>query len=371
MDTIAARIFLPDVVFLPGEGNPDRLDDSPGIGSFVAGEENWVALAAIQRMVEPNPPGCLTLSGPPGSGKTHLLGLLCRLWKEIWPGCSVVYSPASEYGQNFVEAIASRHSLMSRQRWENADLVVLDDLQFLAGYPAAQEELVALLRAAERGKLHVAVASRIPPWYIDDLNPQIGDILQGGLSAPLQLPGEDARRFLLRRAFRRQLVAVSDAALELFVEKVTGSPREILGFAMKLHQAVGRGPVDYSLARAFLRQNAPRPTTTVDRVAKVTARYFGIRLKDLRGPGRTRSEVLARNVAMYLAQRLTGASLQQIGKYFGGRDHTTVGHSCRKIELIAQSDPAIQKALLMITDHVVPGQTHTFSQTGQNSIPMA
>jgi len=371
VDAIAARIFLPEVIFLPGESNPDRLDDSLGTGCFVAGEENWLALAAIQRMVEPHPPGCLTLFGPPGSGKTHLLGVLCRLWKEIWPGCSVIYLPASEYRQAFVEAITSRHILTSRRRWQDADLVVLDDLQFLAGYPAAQEELVALLHAAERGKPHVAVACRIPPWYMDDLNPQIGDILQGGLSAPLQLPGEEARRFLLRRAFRRQSLIVTDAALQLFVEEVTGSPREILGFAMKLHQAVGRGPVDYSLARAFLRRNAPRPTTTIDRVAKATARYFSIRLKELRGPGRTRSEVLARNVAMYLAQRLTGASLQQIGKYFGGRDHTTVGHSCRKIELICQSDPAIQKALVMITDRVVPGHTHTFSQPSHDAVPVS
>ncbi|MGQ9504218.1 MAG: DnaA/Hda family protein [Thermogutta sp.] len=370
MDAVAARIFLPEVVFLPGERDSDRLVDSIANGYFVAGAENWLALAAIQRMIESNPPGCLTLFGPPGSGKTHLLGILCRLWKEIWLGSSVVFSTATEFRKAFSEAIGSRNILSSRRQWENADLVVLDDLHFLAGYPAAQEEFTILLRAAERGKLHVAVACRIPPWYTEGLDPEIGAILQGGLSAPLQLPGEDARRALLRATFRQRSLAVTDAALQLFAEEVTGSPREIMGAVIKLHQAVGTGPVDYSVARAFLRRYAPHPTTTIDRVAKVTARYFGIRLKDLRGPARSRSEVLARNVAMYLSQVLTGASLEQIGNYFGGRDHSTVSHGCRRVEAFAHSDPIIQKALVIITDRVIPGQTNTFSASLEGHISL-
>lgn len=347
VDTGAAQILLPGVVFLPGHGL-DRSNDRSEPGLFIAGEENWVALAAVQRMIEPNPPGCFTLFGATGTGKSHLLGLLCRLWKEISPHCSILSSTAAEFGQTFAEALVSRRVRQFRHRWEQADFIVLDDLQFLGEYPAAQDEFVAILRAAERGALCVAVACRIPPWHCEDLDPRVGAILQGGLTARLQPPGEDARRAILQMAFRQKGITVTDAALQLFAEELTGSPRQLLGFALKLRQAAGRGPVDYPAARAFLRQCSPRPTTSIDRIAKVTARYFGIRLKDLRGPGRSRAEVLARNVAMYLAQRLTGASLQQIGQYFGGRDHTTVGYGCRKIEALSQSDPAMQQAIFLI-----------------------
>jgi len=365
VDAIATRILLPGVIFLPGQDAFDRPDDRIEPGSFIAGEENWVALAAVQRMIEADPPHCFTLFGPTGTGKTYLLELLCRLWKEIWPGSTVVFWTAAEFGQAFAEAMASRKPRQFRRQWETAQFLILDDLQFLAEYPAGQEEFVAVLRAAERGKLCVAVGSRLPPSYVDGLDPRIGAILQGGLSAPLHYPGEEARRALLRMAFREKALAVTEAALQVFVEEITGSPRQILGFAMKLRQAIGRGVVDYPAARAFLREHGPRPTTTIDRVAKATARYFGIRLKDLRGPGRSRSEVFARNVAMYLAQQLTGASLQQIGQYFGGRDHTTVGYGCRKMETLAQSDPAIRKAIMMIEQQVVPGETTTFSDPAE------
>ncbi len=368
VDTGAAQILVPGVVFLPGLG----LDRSAGRvepGSFIAGEENWVALAAVQRMIEPHPPSCFTLFGPTGTGKTHLLGLLCGLWKEIWPHCSVVSSTAAEFGQAFAEALVSRKARQFRRHWEEADFIVIDDLQFLGDYPAAQEEFVALLRAAERGTLCVAVACRIPPWHCENLNPRIGSILQGGLTARLQPPGEDARRAILQMAFRQKGVTVTAAPLQLFAEELAGSPRQLLGFALKLRQAAGRGPVDYPAARAFLRRYSPRPATSIDRVAKATARYFGIRLKDLRGPGRSRAEVLARNVAMYLAQRLTGASLQQIGHYFGGRDHTTVGHGCRKIEALSRSDPSMQQAIFMIEERLIPGEPQTICSAADETHP--
>jgi len=368
VDAIATRILLPGVIFLPGQDAFDGRGDCIEPGLFIAGEENWFALAAVQRMIEADPPHCFTLFGPTGTGKTHLLKLLCRLWKEIWPGSSILFWNAADFGQGFAEAIASRKLRQFRRKWEAADFLVLDDLQFLPEYPAAQEEFVAVLRMAERGKLRVAVGSRLPPWYDDGFDRRIGAILQGGLSAPLRYPGEDARRVLLRMAFREKSIAITDAALQVFVEEVTGSPRQILGVAMKLRQAVGHGMVDYPIARAFLREYRPRPTATIDRVAKATARYYGIRLKDLRGPGRTRSEVFARNVAMYVAQQLTGASLQQIGQYFGGRDHTTVGYGCRKIETLVRSDPTLRKAIMMIEEQVIPGETTTFSRSAADPV---
>ncbi|WP_347244302.1 helix-turn-helix domain-containing protein [Thermogutta sp.] len=347
MPSLELQFNLPGVTYLDGEGGTPP-PDYPG--QFFVAQENWLAVAAVERFLEPDPPGTLALFGPPGTGKTHLLDILEREFQRRNPEAVTLRQNAAEFGQAVAEALANRRHRAFRKTWQAASLVILDDLQFLVEYPAGQEECVVMLQAAERGSPRVAVASRVRPWHITDLDDRVGEILVGGLTAPLALPGVSVRKALFQGAFRRHGFLLTDAAADLLARELPLSPRQILGFAQEAAHNLGERHVDYALAQSLVRTHNKRALVSMEQIARATARYFHIPLKRLRGPGREREEVLARDIAMYLSQKLAKRTLKEIGRYFGGRDHTTVGHGCRKVEELATTDMAVREALLVIEE---------------------
>ena len=347
MPSLDLQFSLPGVTYLDGEGGTPPPAHS---GDFFVAQENWLAVAAVERFLEANPPGTLALFGPPGTGKTHLLDLLEREFQRRYPEALILRQNAAEFGHAVAEALAKRRHRAFRKRWHTADLVILDDLQFLAEYPAGQEECVVMLQAAERGSPLVAVASRVRPWHIIGLDRRIGEILVGGLTAPLALPGVSVRKAFFRAAFGRHGFLLTEAATDLLARELPLSPRQILGLAQEAAHSLAERHVDYAVAQSLVRKHNRKALVSMEQIARATARYFHIPLKRLRGPGREREEVLARDVAMYLSQKLARRTLKEIGRYFGGRDHTTVGHGCRKIEELAATDLTVREALLMIEE---------------------
>lgn len=341
------KLLQSDVFYVDEQAGPLR--DLPQ-GVFFFGRENWFPIAAVERFLADAGCPMLALFGPPGTGKTHLLDLLEKRLTARHPQATILRWNAAEFGQEFASALAHGQYGEFRRRWRRADYVILDDLQFLAQYPAAQTEFAALLQAASRGRPLVAVASRIRPWHIPELDPRIGQILEGGLTAPLFLPDLPVRRVLLRQAFAERGLALTEPAADHLARELPVSAREIAGLAQQARQQFGHGVVDYPLAVELLRRSGRQPGVKMELIARATARYFRIPLKRLRGPGRHRNEVLARDIAMYLAQRLGKKTLHEIGRYFGGRDHTTVSHGCRKIEALVGKDFAVQEALLIIPE---------------------
>lgn len=343
------KLLQGDVFYVDEEAG--LLRDLPR-GVFFFGRENWFPIAALERFLADPASPLLAFFGPPGTGKTHLLDLLEKRFGVRYPRASVLRWNAAEFGQEFAAALDQGKYGQFRRRWRRADLLILDDLQFLSQYPAAQTELVAVLQAAWRGHPRVALASRIRPWHIPDLDPRIGQILEGGLTAPLFLPEFPVRRALLIVAFAERALSLTQAAAEYLARELPVSAREITGLAQQARHQFEHTVVDYPLAVEILRKSGRQPGVKMELIARATARYFRIPLTRLRGPGRHRNEVLARNIAMYLSQRLGKKTLNEIGRYFGGRDHTTVSHGCRKIEALAGRDFAIQEALLIIQELV-------------------
>ncbi|MEX0712172.1 MAG: DnaA/Hda family protein [Pirellulales bacterium] len=362
---------------------------------FLAGPENHLAAAALNGVLQalaadaaaqPGrlPPGPLAVSplvlhGPPGTGKSHLAHGLAEQWRSGRPRDGVLCLAASEMASEFAEAIERRAIDAWRWRLRSADLLVLENLGNIAAKTAVQIELLHTLDAlAERGA-QVVVTSRLPPLQIKTLLPALASRLCEGLQVPLSLPGPLARYELVRQLAGGRNIDLAESAARVMADALATSVPELWGFLLQLEtsareadgcQSAGngaagngaagngaagngalppsadRGPhVDAILVRRYLfaRTGALRPT--VGRIAVQTARYYALKLADLKGTSRRRGVVLARDVAMYLSRQLTPGSLAKIGDYFGGRDHTTVQHGCRKVDALARTDPGTRQAI--------------------------
>ena len=362
------------------------------VREFVAGGENRLAAATIQRLLEiarsagqdgpaakqdtavdngeaatsesrphpnPRPEGagalcpfpegeggnveCLSpmvLYGVPGTGKSHMVHGLAEAWTRLRPEETVVLISASEFARQYAEAVDQRMVSRWRSRFRSADLLVLEDLIPISTKPAAQCELLHTLDAlADRGSLAV-VTSRLSPSEMPNLLAGLQSRLMAGLCITLVLPEVDARRQILAKLCTDRKLALSDGTLGLMARSLPLPAPALSGVLANLELAArsaGR-PLDKGFVQAYLVQRSAARQPPLRAIAAQTARYFALRVVELRSPSRRRGVVLARDVAMYLARQLTSKSLKQIGDYFGGRDHTTVLHGCRKTESLMRSD---------------------------------
>jgi chromosomal replication initiator protein len=252
-----------------------------------------------------------------------------------------------------------------RKRYREVSLAVFEDVGELANKPVAQEELLRTLDAVIQRGGQVVVTAPCAPREITGFLPGLQSRLSAGLGVPLALPSPATRLAILQRWSSYREVKVADSILKLLAQGLAGTVPELLGAMVQLEipaRADGR-PIDAGQVRDFLshRDSAIRPK--LREIATLTARHFSLRLGDLRGPSRRRPVVAARDVAIYLCRQLTKESLNRIGEYFGGRDHTTVLHACRKTEELLKTDPAIRQAI----DQLQPG----FAADGKLSVKNA
>ena len=227
------------------------------------------------------------------------------------------------------------------------NLAVFEDVGELAAKPAVQEELVRTLDAIIQGGGQVVVTASAAPRESAGFLPALQSRLSAGLCVSLALPGPETRLAILQRWSECRQFELADSILKLLAEGLAGTVPELLGAMLQLEVPArqdGR-PVDARQVRDFLarRDSALRPK--IRAIAAATARHFGLRLGDLRGKSRRRPVVAARDVAIYLCRQFTRESLSSIGEYFGGRDHTTVLHACRKTEELLESDPSVRQAI--------------------------
>ena len=343
------------VVTIPLTGQPlaaDAAQDGhrgPTSFEFFAGPENSLIEAAVCGVLgrQPTPYNPLVLYGRSGTGKSHLARGLAATWKENFPQSRVAYATASDFAREMCDAFEAQSVEDFRSLYRGANLVVFENVGELEGKPAAQEELIRTIDAVIQQGGQVVVTASCPPQEIAGFPPALQSRLSAGLCVPLALPGPDTRLAILERWSKSREVEMADSILKLLAEGLAGTVPELLGAMLQLEiPARDKGrPVDAHQVRDFLlrRDSALRPK--LRDIAGLTARHFTLRLADLRGASRRRPVVTARDVAMYLCRQLTRDSLSRIGEFFGGRDHTTVLHACRKTEERLQSDPAIRQAI--------------------------
>ena len=326
-----------------GRGNPRAAVPAR---TFIAGDENRLACVAVAALLddETTPYNPLTLYGPSGSGKSHLAEGLALEFERRHPQMRVVYVTAADFAREYNDSFEEQTGRAFRKRFRAARLLALDDLGQLVGKATAQQALVHALDAVLSHGGKVIVTARHAPGAMAGLLPALRSRLAGGLTVPLALPGSAARQAILREYAEKRELPLSDAAAAALAEELHVSAEELHGALVSL-AAVARDEIDAAAARRFLDARDGSPQIDLPRIAKTVAQQFGLKLADLKSPSRCRGVVLARGAAMHLARQLTDRSLQQIGAYFGGRDHTTVLHGCRRIEELLTNDATVRQAV--------------------------
>ena len=344
------------VVTIPLPGQPLAGDLSSHDGhrgpttlEFFAGPENCLIEPAVSGVLgrQPSPYNPLVLYGPSGTGKSHLARGLAATWKVNFPQSRVAYTTAVDFAREMADAFEAQSVEDFRANYRGASLAVFEDVAELATKPAAQEELIRTLDAVIQRGGQVVVTASAAPQDIAGFPPALQSRLSAGLCVPLALPGPDTRLAILQRWSNLREVEMADSILKLLAEGLAGTVPELLGAMLQLEvpaREEGR-PINAHQIRDFLSQRDSALRPKLRDIASLTARHFALRLGDLRGSSRRRPVVTARDVAIYLCRHLTRESLSRIGEYFGGRDHTTILHACRKTEELLQTDPAIRQAI--------------------------
>lgn len=331
-------------------GTPDG-DPKPGGGlrPFLVGPENRLVATAIRsildgRVAEYNP---IVLYGPTGVGKSHLARGSAANWRGKSPTRRVVITSARHFAREFSDAMETQAVDDFRLRYRRARLLVFEDLDGLGRHGAVQEELVNTFDTLLAAGRQILATASTAPAALPGILPALQSRLTGGLAVALCPPSLATRVAALCRLAKLSGVKLTQPVARVLCEGLSATMSELEGALNQLAERarLNGGTIGMDAARRYL---AARPAATppgLREIASATARCFSLKLSELRSPSRRRAVVTARGVAMYLARQLAGESLEQIGQYFSGRDHSTVMHSCRKTEALLKTDPAIREAV--------------------------
>ncbi len=337
------------------EGSP--LDQRFTFSSFVVGASNRLAHAAALQVAEgvgeqPLRYNPLYLHAKVGLGKTHLLHAIAWEVKLRNPHARVLYLTAERFMYSFAEALQSRGAPAYKDRLRGIDLLLIDDMEFLQGRTFQQEFCHTLNSLIDGGK-QVVVAADCVPMQLEGFDARMRSRLAGGLVAELGAMDFDLRRQILERRAADKTAAdpgfsVPNAVIDFLATELTEGGRELDGAITRIHaayrltsQPVSLDTTEYIIAD-LVRGKEPR-RVKIDDILRVVTKHFGVPRNDLLSSRRNRSIVRPRQIGMYLAKSLTSRSLPEIGRRFGGRDHTTVIHAIRKIEELIQGDSSMRE----------------------------
>jgi len=326
---------------------------------FVVGVSNEFAHAAC-RAVQARPGAVynpLFICGGVGLGKTHLLNAIGIEMLRSNPETRVRYCSSESFMNELIEHIKSGRMPEFRDRYRvGLDALLIDDVQFLAGKEATQQEFFHTFNALHQTGAQIVLTSDRYPQEIPDIEERLRSRFQWGLVADIQPPCVETRLAILRNKADQLNLPLSDDVASFLAENVRSNVRELEGALLRLHAFVGfnRGLLTVDLARNLLRQifNNNNHATSVETVKKIVASYFNVRVADLKGKGRQRAISVPRQIAMFLAKKHTGLSYPLLGKAFGGRDHTTVLAACRKVGNQIESDAAFRDTVAALDTQI-------------------
>jgi chromosomal replication initiator protein len=353
-----ASVDIVDDLWAPPDDEPQaaasacapRLNPKYTFEQFVIGEGSRLAHAAALAVAELpgqayNP---LLIHGRPGLGKTHLLHAIGNYVQRYGSGLSVRYATVEEFTSDFVEAVRDHTTRDFKQRFRDTDVVLIDDIQFLARKERTREEFFHTFNALQDSGRQLVLTSDRDPSELVGLEARLIERFRSGLVVGLAPPEPEVRRVILEKRARLDAVDVSPEVLDEIAEHITSSVRALEGGLIQVvAQASVRGeePSPES-ARRLLGGSVPAPREVgFDDVISVTAGEMGVSSQELKARDRRPPVARARQVAMYLARELTGASLPDIGRAFGGRNHTTVLHAVRRVERELERDQGTRRAV--------------------------
>jgi chromosomal replication initiator protein len=331
---------------------------------YVVGSSNRFAHAASLSVAE-QPGGRFNpffVHGGVGLGKTHLLHAIGHRALELHADLTIVYVSSEKFTNDVINAIRSQKMEEFRARYRTIDILMIDDIQFIAGKESTQEEFFHTFNALYQSGKQVIISSDKPPKAIAALEDRMRSRFEGGLIADVQLPDYEMRTAILRSKADELGETLPSDVIEYIAQKDQSNIRELEGALNKVlfHAQVTGHPVTLQLAMEALTDSSisnRRQNITAAEVVEAVAKHYGVSLKDLMGRGRRQEIVTPRQVAMYLLREETEASLVDIGQELGKRDHTTVMHGISKIERELETDTARRSQLMAIREALYTGAT--------------
>jgi chromosomal replication initiator protein len=344
-----------------GFGAEDRFDVSSPLDprytfeNYVVGKPNELAYAAARRIADSstvslNP---LFLYGGVGLGKTHLMHAIAWHIRRRDPARKVIYLSAEKFMYQFIRALRFKDTMAFKEMFRTVDVLMIDDVQFISGKDSTQEEFFHTFNALVDQNHQIIVSADKSPSDLEGMEERLRSRLGWGLVADIHPTSYELRLSILQAKAATLGMMVSDRVLEFLAHKITSNVRELEGALNRIvahADLVGR-PVTIETTEELLKDllRANDRHITIDEIQKKVAEHFNLRLSDMHSARRARSVARPRQIAMYLAKTLTQRSLPEIGRKFGGRDHTTVIHAVKKIEELQQQDPSFAEDVTLLT----------------------
>ncbi len=338
---------------IPGESTPslNTINSRFTFDNFVVGPSNRFAHAACMAVAESpakayNP---LFIYGGVGLGKTHLMQAIALQIQNHNSKVKHHYITSERFTNELIDAIRHRATPQFRQKYRNIDVLLIDDIQFIAGKESTQEEFFHTFNALHNDRKQIIISSDRSPKAISNLEERLTSRFTWGLITDIQPPDFETRAAILRKKIEREPVKVPEDVILFIAEEIRTNIRELEGALIRVvaYSLLDEKPISLDMAKIVLKDMVKETVKiiNVDMIQKIVADHYQLHISDLKNKRRSRNIVLPRQMAMYLARQLTNLSLPEIGEAFGGKDHTTVLHSWKKIDHDLKEDRALRNTL--------------------------
>jgi chromosomal replication initiator protein len=342
---------FPPAEALPVKSSPFLLNPKYTFDNFIVGPSNRFANAACLAIADSpakayNP---LFIYSKVGLGKTHLMQAICHRIRHNNPAARFYYTTSEKFTTELIGAIQHRSTSAFREKFRNVDVLLIDDIHFIANKEATQEEFFHTFNALYDNHKQIIISSDRPPKEIPKLEERLVSRFSWGLVTDIQPPDLETRIAILKKKIENEAVDIPEDVLHLIAEIIKSNIRELEGALVKViaYSLLEDKRITLDMAKNVLKdllKEASRQITVED-IQRAVSDYFKISREELRSKKRVKNIVVPRQVAMYLARELTCMSLPEIGAAFGGKDHTTVLHAFKKIQKASQTDQEIKNAV--------------------------
>ncbi len=320
--------------------------------TFVVGNSNRLAHAASLAVAEApakayNP---LFIYGGVGLGKTHLMHAIGHFVLRHNPGLKVAYVTSEMFTNELITSIREDKTVEFRERYRSVDVLLVDDIQFLAGKERTQEEFFHTFNTLHEANRQLVISSDRPPKEIPTLEERLRSRFEWGLLSDIQPPDLETRVAILQKKAKMSNLRISDEVIQYVASKIKTNIRELEGALIRIvaYSSLTKQDITLEMATVVLKDILPKENArpiSIPLIQQVVANHYNLKVSDLKGKKRTKAIAFPRHIAMYLCRELTDQSLPKIGEEFGGRDHTTVLHACEKISKDITADPSLEAAI--------------------------
>ena len=326
--------------------------------SFVVGNSNQFAQAACRAVADLpskayNP---LFIYGGVGLGKTHLLHAVGHQISRLFPGLSLLYLSSERFTNDLINAIRYDRTAEFRAKYRTIDLLLIDDIQFISGKERTQEEFFHTFNDLYEARKQIIVSCDCAPKEIPEIEERLRSRFEWGLIADIQPPDFETRVAILKKKAEVERVRLPDDVAYLIASRIKANIREIEGSLTRMVAfcALSGREMSVDLAQEVLSEiwGEEEKIITIEHIQRKVSDFFGIKLGDMRAKNRTKAVAFPRQIAMYLARQLTHASLSEVGRAFGGKDHTTVLHAVEKIQTLLHEDRKFKRTIDTLTQGI-------------------